>query len=116
MLWTTYGFTEEAVATLLFALEGCLHLVQEAAGGREGKLDRRLLRQEFNNRFDLGEGIYNRVEEAMGWGGMRAQRVHPHLAWTEGWKPYLEPDDYYEHDRLVRALLTQLVTGATFEE
>lgn len=116
MLWHTDGFAEEAVAALLFALEGCLRMVQEVAGGRDDKLDRRLLRQEFSQRFAHGDGLYDTIEEAMGWGGIRAQLVHPHLAWTEGWKPMLEPDDYYDYDRLVRALMTQLVTGTTFEE
>jgi hypothetical protein len=51
-----------------------------------------------------------------GLGGIRAQLVHPQLAFTEGWTPSLMADDYYEHHQLTRALLTYLVTSTTHEE
>jgi hypothetical protein len=116
MLWRTDGFTEDALASLFFALEGCLLLFQELAGGRKDRLDRRLLRHSFSTIYDSGEFLYDFIEEAMRWGGTRARIIHPQLATSEGWTPFLMADDFYDYDKIVRALLTYLVTGETFED
>lgn len=105
MLWRTDGMAEDAVATLFFSLEGCLLLFQEVAGGREDRLDRRLLRAEFDRVFDRGTGLFDFIQDAMGWGGTRARLVHPQLSRIEGWQPFVMADDYYEYNQIVRALL-----------
>jgi hypothetical protein len=114
MLWRAEGHTEDALARLLFALEGCLLLMQETHGGRTDRLDRRHLRALFAQTYVRGEGLYDFIEDATGWGGTRARIVHPQLAVTEGWTPYLSADDYFEYASIVRALLMYLVTGETF--
>jgi hypothetical protein len=114
MLWRAEGHTEDALARLLFALEGCLLLMQETHGGRTDRLDRRHLRAVFAQTYVRGEGLYDFIEDATGWGGTRARIVHPQLAVTEGWTPYLMADDYYEYASIVRALLMYVVTGETF--
>jgi hypothetical protein len=116
ILWCMEGFQDEAVAHLLFALEGCLLLFQEVYGGRTDRLDRPFLRKVFDHTYEHGAGLYDSVESVLGWGGMRAQLVHPQVAHSEGWLPFVDPEDYYEHDRTVRALLTYLVTDETFED
>jgi hypothetical protein len=115
MLWRTEGLTEDALARLLFALEGCLLLFQEIDGGRTDRLDRKLLRQIFVKRYVNGDSLYDFIEEATGWGGTRARVVHPQLANVEGWIPQLMADDYYEYAEVVRALLTFLVTSESHE-
>jgi hypothetical protein len=116
MLWRTDGMAEDAVATLFFSLEGCLLLFQEVAGGREDRLDRRLLRAEFERIFDRGAGLYDFIEDAMGWGGTRARLVHPQLSRIEGWQPFVMADDYFEYNQIVRTLLKYLVTGKSYRD
>jgi len=116
MLWRAEGHTEDALARLLFALEGCLLLMQGTHGGRTDRLDRRHLRAVFAQAYVGGEGLYDFIEEATGWGGTRARIVHPQLAVTEGWTPYLMADDYFEYASIVRALLMYVVTGETFHD
>ena len=116
MLWATEGLTEDALARLLFALEGCLLLMQEVYGGRDDRLDRKFLRDVFAHTYVQGETLYEFIEEATGWGGTRARIVHPQLAITEGWTPFLTADDYFEYARVVRALLLYVITGTTFDD
>jgi hypothetical protein len=114
MLWNTEGLEEEALANVFFALEGCLLLFQEVHGERSDKLDRTALRRVFSHTYVGGEGLYDFIDDAMGWGGTRARVVHPQLAHSDGWMPYLAADDYFEYHRIVRLLLTYVVTGSTF--
>jgi hypothetical protein len=114
MLWATDGFREEALANLLFALEGCLLLFQEAEGAQTARLDRPLLTEIFRRTYRHGQATMRFVEEGIGWGAHRAQMIHPQLADETGWKPLIFGDDYYGFDKLVRALLTYLVAGRSF--
>jgi hypothetical protein len=116
MLSRTDGMAEDALTNLLFALEGCLLLFQEIEGVSTKRLNRKVLRTVFARRYVHGESTYEFIEDAMGWGGMRAQLVHPQLALTDGWTPALMTDDYYEYHQVTRALLTFLVTGTTHDE
>jgi hypothetical protein len=116
MLWLTDAFTEDALANVMFALEGCLLLLQNRANLRTDRLDRRELRRIFGETFDHGEALYDFIDEAMGWGGTRARIVHPQLSLVEGWTPFLMADDYYDYHQIVRVLLTLVVTGRSFRE
>jgi hypothetical protein len=116
MLWKVQEFAEEALANVFFALEGCLLLHQEKEGASAEKLDRKILRAVFRRTYDHGDGLFDFIEDAMGWGGTRASIVHPQLSLEYGWNPPLEADDYYEYHQIVRALLMFLVTGDTFED
>ena len=116
MLARTDGFHDDAITSLFYALEGCLLMFQEIEGRSTTRIDRKLLRAVFTKLYRDGESVFDFVEEAMGWGGTRAQLVHPQLAESSGWVPSLYADDWYEYDRVVRALLTYLVTGQTFED
>lgn len=49
-------------------------------------------------------------------GARRAQIIHPQLANENGCKPLIFGEDYYLFDKMVRALLTYLITGRTFED
>jgi hypothetical protein len=114
MLWATDGFREDALANLLFALEGCLLIFQQIEGAQTGRLDRPLLIEIFRRTFVYGDATFHFVEEGVGWGARRAQIIHPQLANEIGWKPLIFGEDYYGFDKLVRALLTYLVTGQSF--
>jgi|GEM_PF-4456719 len=116
MLWATDGFREDALANLLFSLEGCLLLFQEADGAQTDRLDRRLLTEIFRRIYLHGDTTLHFIEEGLGWGAHRAQIIHPQLAQENGWKPLIFSDDYYLFDKMVRALLTYLITGRTFED
>jgi hypothetical protein len=116
MLWATDGFREDALANLLFALEGCLLLFQEANGAQTERLDRSLLTEIFHRTYLHGDSIMHFVEEGLGWGARRAQIIHPQLANENGWKSLIFGEDFYLFDKMVRALLTYLVTGRTFED
>jgi len=116
MLWATDGFREDALANLLFALEGCLLLFQEAEGAQTERLDRRLVTDIFQRTYLHGDSTMHFVEEGLGWGARRAQIIHPQLANENGWKPLIFGEDYYLFDKMVRALLTYLITGRTFED
>jgi hypothetical protein len=116
MLWHADGFEEDAFASLLFALEGCLLLFQDAAQMPTDRLNRKFIRAAFQETFVYGETMFYFVEEALGWGGTRAQLVHPHLAFEGGWIPFMMADDYYEFHKMVRALLMFLVTGDSFTD
>lgn len=116
MLWATDGFREDALANLLFSLEGCLLLFQEAEGAQTERLDRRLLTEIFRSTYLHGDTTLHFVEEGLGWGAHRAQIIHPQLAKENGWKPLIFSEDYYLFDKMVRALLTYLITGRTFED
>jgi hypothetical protein len=98
------------------ALGRKLLLFQELAGGRTDKMDRKLLPTVFADVYYNGEVTYEHIEEGLGWGGTRAQLVHPGVAGEAGWTPSFFADDYYVYDFLLRALLTYLVTGDTFED
>jgi len=114
MLWHTRGLEEDAVANVFFSLEGCLLLFQEIHGARNDKLDRKLLRNLFADVYDHGAGLYDYIDDAMGWGGTRARIVHPQLALMDGWTPNLSAEHYFEYKRIVSALLMYIVTGTTF--
>jgi hypothetical protein len=101
---------------LFYALEGCLLLFQEIAGVSTERLNRKFLRSSLERIYKDGGFLFDLIEEAMGWGGTRARLIHPHLAESDGWTPFLMADDWFEYDRLVRALLTYLVAGDTFED
>jgi hypothetical protein len=116
MLWATDGFREDALANLLFSLEGCLLLFQEADGAQTERLDRRLLTEIFRRTYLHGDSTMHFVEEGLGWGAHRAQIIHPQLAKENGWKPLIFGEDYYLFDKMVRALLTYLISGRTFED
>jgi hypothetical protein len=116
MLWATDGFREEALASLMFALEGCLLLFQELEGAQTARLDRTLLSEIFRRTYCYGDATMHFVEEGIGWGANRAQMIHPQLADQNGWKPLIFGDDYYGFDKLVRALLTYLMTGRSFDD
>jgi hypothetical protein len=114
MLWWSDGLEDEAVANVFFALEGCLLLFQEIRGGTSVKLDRKFLSRCFSEVFERGETLYEFIDDAVGFGGTRARIVHPELAWTEGWVPILQADDYFEYGEVVRLLLGYIVVGETF--
>jgi hypothetical protein len=116
MLWATDSFREEALASLMFALEGCLLLFQEVEGAQTARLDRPLLSDIFRRTYCYGEATMHFVEEGIGWGANRAQMIHPQLADENGWKPLIFGEDYYGFDKLVRALLTYLITGRSFDD
>jgi hypothetical protein len=116
MLWRADGFSEDAFANLLFALEGCMLLFQDSWGEPTDRLNRKLLRNILVATYEHGESMLHFMEEALGWGGTRAQLVHPHLAFEDGWIPFMMADDYYEFHKMVRALLSYLVTGTSFRD
>ncbi len=116
MLWATDGFREDALANLLFALEGCMLLFQEGNGAQTERLDRPLLTEIFRRTYLHGESTMHFVEEGLGWGARRAQIIHPQLATENGWKPLIFGEDYYLFDKMVRALLTYLISGRSFED
>lgn len=116
MLWHTDGFSEDALANLCFALEGCMLLFQDVLDAPTDRLNRKLLRETLVATFEHGNFMYDLVEEALGWGGTRAQLVHPHLALEGGWLPLMTANEYFELHRMVRLFLTYLVTGTSFDE
>ena len=113
MLWSTDGFAEDALLNLMSALEGCLLLFQDFAGARTDRIDRKELRAIFSRIYVHGDADYEFIEKA-GWGSLRARLVHPQVALH--WSPGVTAEDYFDYHPIVRALLTYLVTGASFED
>ena len=94
MLWKNRTFGEEAIANVFFALEGCLHLIQKKFGDNHTKLNRKLLKKIFKEKFPHGENLFNFIEEGY---YKRISLVHPEPDWGAEWSPFLMADDFYEY-------------------
>jgi len=116
MLWASDGFAEDAYAALLMALEGSVLLLQRSAGGRVDRVKPKLARRALVARFEYGDFFADEIESLLGWGGHRAQLVHPQVSVSWGWKPFAMAEDFYETHRFVRLLLLNAVTGLGFSD
>jgi hypothetical protein len=106
MLWLNRVFSEDAVANVFFALEGCLLLLQRKSGGSDSQIDLALLTKLFNDLFERGEELFDFIKEAY---DKRIEIVHPSPASGANWQPFLLADDYYEYFHIVRQLLNRIL-------
>jgi len=109
MLWREDAFREDAIANIFFALEGCMLLLQRKHGLRHDKVDRKHLPALFDSLFRQGSELFDFIDEAIGWGGSRANIVHAQTDTSDSWIPPLMADDFYEYDELVRVILNYVV-------
>jgi len=116
MLWASDGLAEDAYAALLMALEGSVLMLQRSSGGKSDRVKPSLARSALKDRFEAGEYFADEIESMLGWGGHRAQLVHPQVSVNWGWKPSAMAEDFYETHRLVRLLLLNVVTGLGFSD
>ncbi len=102
MLWDNRNFEEEAIASVFFSLEGCLHLLQEKYGVKQAGLDRQKLRRVFADNFYNREGLFEFIEEGY---EKRVAIVHAKPFGQSEWTPLLMADDFYEYFQIARELL-----------
>lgn len=112
MLWLNQVFSEDAVANVFFALEGCLLLLQRKSGGSDSKIDLILLTRLFKHLFDRGEELFEFIREAY---DKRIEIVHPSPVSGANWRPFLMADDYYEYFDIVRQLLNRILIERIIE-
>jgi hypothetical protein len=113
MLGMKSAFQEDATANTMFALEGCLRLMLRKMGApnrepSQANLSR--LRSYFRQQFPYGLDTFDFVEEAMAWGGLRADLVHTEVDFKRGWYPNVGAEDLFEYWELTRALLLWILT------
>jgi hypothetical protein len=116
MLWRPEPYREEALANIFFALEGCLLMLQRKHDLRFDKIDRRNLPKLFNELFAQGEGLFDFIDEAVGWGGRRASIVHPQLSAEYSWLPPLSFEDFRDYQEIVRMILTYVLTDHIYSD
>lgn len=116
MLWRPEPYREEALANIFFALEGCLLLLQRKHNLQSDKIDRKNLPTLFNKLFAQGEGLFDFVDEAVGWGGRRASIVHPQLSTDYSWLPQLSFEDFRDYQEIVRMILTYVLTDHIYSD
>lgn len=99
-------FQEEALLQSFLALEGGLHLLQKKYGDSSTRLNRKLLRDIFQNKISYlpnGEGTYEFIEEGY---FTRISLVHPEPDWGAEWNPYVHIGDFREYHGLARLVLS----------
>lgn len=106
MLWCNGVFSQDAIANVFFALEGCLLLLQRKYNGSPSKIDLKLLASLFAEHFRGGEELFEFVQEAY---EKRIQIVHPSPASGPDWRPFLMADDFYEYFQIARELLNLIL-------
>lgn len=116
MLWRPEPYREEALANIFFALEGCLLLLQKKHNLPFDKIDRKNLPNLFNELFIQGEGLFDFIDEAVGWGGRRASIVHPQLSAEYSWLPPLSFEDFRDYQEIVRMILTYVLTDYIYSD
>jgi hypothetical protein len=99
-------FQEESLLQSFLALEGGLHLLQKKYGDSSTRLNRKLLRDVFQNKISYlpnGEGTYEFIEEGY---FTRISLVHPEPDWGAEWNPYVHIGDFREYHGLARLVLS----------
>jgi hypothetical protein len=108
MLWANPCFGEDAIANVMFCLEGTLLLLQRRQGLSDEKIDIKALGGIFKATFDRGEELFEFVKEGY---DKRISIVHPSPAEGPKWMPQLLADDFYEYFDVARMLLIYLGSG-----
>lgn len=108
MLWGNPCFGEDAIANVMFCLEGTLLLVQRRQGLSDEKIDIKALDGIFKAAFDRGEELFDFIKEGY---DKRISIVHPSPTEGPKWIPQLLADDFYEYYDVARMLLIYLASG-----
>lgn len=112
MLWLNHVFSEDALANVFFALEGCLLLLQRKSGGSPSKIDLTLLTKLFTDLFPRGEELFEFVQEAY---DKRIEIVHPSPASGPKWQPFLMAEEFYDYFGIARRLLNRIMIDREIE-
>jgi hypothetical protein len=112
MLWMNPVFGEDAAANTLFAIEGCLLLLQRKHGKQARQIDLRFLKTLFIDKFSYGEGSFEAIREAY---DKRIELVHVAPKWGTKWSPYLMADDFYAYRDAVKSFLNYVLIDRLLE-
>jgi hypothetical protein len=112
MLWTNRCFGEDAIANVMFCLEGALLLLQRRNALQDDKIDTKALSEIFKSTFRRGEELFEFVSEGY---DKRISIVHPSPSDGPKWMPFLLADDFYEYYDIARMLLIYLACGMLIE-
>lgn len=102
MHWENTINAEEAISSVFFCLEGCLHLIQKKYGNNGTKLDFKLLGYIFENEIENGVHLLNFIQDGY---RTRITLVHPEPVWGSEWKPFITSEDFYEYFRVCISLM-----------
>ena len=112
MLWKNRMYGEEALANVLFSIEGGLHLMRRKYGDHSKKLNLKLLERVFIDKFPDGSNLFEFIQEGY---HKRISIVHPEPNWGAKWMPFLMAEDFYEYyrisKRLMNFVLANRITG-----
>ena len=107
MLWSNRCFGEDAIANVLFSIEGALLLLQHKHGYSKTKINLTALSDIFGA-FNNGESLFSFIQEGY---MKRTTIVHPSPTNGVEWTPFLMAEDYYEYYDIARSLLHHLITS-----
>jgi hypothetical protein len=113
MLWMNPVFGEEATANALFAIEGCLLLLQRKHGKQAKQIDLKFLKTLFIDKFPYGEDSFEATREAY---NKRIELVHAAPKWGANWSPYLEVDDFYAYRDAVKYFLNYVLIDRLIDQ
>ena len=107
MLWANKSFAEDAIANLLFAIEGALLLLQKKHGVDPKRIDPKALLAIFEEIFDNGKKIFTFIQNGY---DKRIQIVHANPKSGPCWNPRLSEKDYDSYYDIAMMLLIYIIT------
>ena len=113
MLWANPVFGEEASGNALFAIEGCLLLLQRKEGEQSRNINLQKLEAIFAKRFPRGEESFEYIRDAY---DKRIELVHPAPKWGTDWSPYLQVDDVFDYQHTVKFLMNFILLDRVLED
>jgi hypothetical protein len=106
MLWQNRNFGEDAIANVLFCLEGCLRLIYKKYSSSDNKFNIKELEVIFDNLFPKGKELFSFIREGY---DKRISLVHAEPDWGAEWCPFLLADDFFDYFNICRELLNLIL-------
>lgn len=108
MLISNRCFAEDAIANVLFSIEGSLLLLQQKRGLSNTKIDLALLKKMFIEIFHNGESLFDFISEGY---EKRISIVHASPKNGVEWNPSLMGEDFSEYYDISRMILLYIITN-----
>lgn len=112
MLWQNKNFGEDAIANVMFCLEGCLRLMFRKYSTSNKEFNIKELKSIFQTLFSNVEGLFSYLEKGY---EKRISLIHAEPDWGAEWSPFLFADDFFEYFNICRELLNLVLIDRKIE-
>jgi len=106
MLWQNRNFGEDAIANVMFCLEGCLRLMFKKYSRSGKSFNFKEVEDIFINLYPKGEELFSFIKEGY---DKRISIVHAEPNWGADWSPLLFAEDYFDYFKICKCLLNNIL-------